>query len=120
MTNNPQKTTGHPRKVSKASSKVNSKQSDLYSKSLLTSYDSTERYPRSVLKLKSDKQTSKLHDTQKPYALLEWIIKTYTNEGDTVFDPCFGSNTTGVVCDDLKRVYYGCEEDVVSYNKGKK
>ena len=71
----------------------------------------TDRYPRDVLKFSSDKQKSKLHPTQKPYKLLEYFIKTYTNEGDIVLDPCRGSNTTGVVCDDLKREFWGIEND---------
>lgn len=120
-TYNPQKTTGH-KPINKYTKYLTTQNNtNLYGKMTkeISGGGETDRYPRSVLKFKSDKQTCKLHDTQKPYALLEWIIKTYTNEGDTVFDPCFGSNTTGVVCDDLKRIYYGCEEDIVSFNKGK-
>jgi site-specific DNA-methyltransferase (adenine-specific) len=66
----------------------------------------------------SDKQKLALHETQKPYALVEYFIKTYTNEGDTVLDPCRGSNTTGVVCDVLNRGYIGIEADEVHYKKG--
>lgn len=50
------------------------------------SYDSTSRYPRDVIKFASDKQRSGLHATQKPVDLCEYIIRTYTNPGDTVFD----------------------------------
>lgn len=56
------------------------------------------RYPGDVLKFKSDKQTLNLHPTQKPVALEEYFIKTYTNEGDTVLDNCCGSGTTGEAC----------------------
>ena len=54
-------------------------------------YISTERYPRSVLKFKTDKQQSCLHSTQKPVALLEYLIRTYTKEGDIVLDFAMGS-----------------------------
>ena len=63
-TYNPHKTTGHKRKVSSAESKVNSKETECYGKHDLTSYDSTERYPRSVIKTSTDKQKSKLHPTR--------------------------------------------------------
>ena len=103
-TYNPQKTTGHKRKVSKAEHKVNCKESEVYNKNTkLTSYDSTERYPRSVLKFSSDKQKSKLHPTQKPLALIEYFIKTYSNEGDMVLDNVAGSFTTAVGCQNLNR-----------------
>ena len=71
----------------------------------------TTRYPRSVLTFASDKQTCHLHDTQKPLALCEYMIKTYTNEGDLVLDSCMGSNTTGLACKNLKRRYIGIEKD---------
>lgn len=95
-TYNPQKTTGHVRKVSTADHKRNSKDSTNYGKSVKVGYDSTERYPRSVLTFPSDKQKSKYHPTQKPVPLLEYFINTYSNEGDTVLDNTCGSGTTGV------------------------
>jgi DNA modification methylase len=118
-TYNPQKTTGHKRKVSKAEHKINSKESEVYNKNTkLTSYDSTERYPRSVLKFASDKQKSKLHPTQKPLALIEYFIKTYTNEGDMVLDNVAGSFTTAVGCDNLKRKCVAIELLEKYYNVG--
>ena len=83
---NPQKTTGHPRKVSKASHKINSKRGEVYQYYGNTTYDSTERYPRTVLTFPTDKQKLALHPTQKPVALIEYFIKTYTKEGDLVLD----------------------------------
>lgn len=74
-------------------------------------YDSTERFPRSVLKFPSDKQTSTLHPTQKPVALLEYLIKTYSNEGDTVLDNCMGSGSVGEACLRQKRKFVGMEKD---------
>ena len=52
-----------------------------------------------------------LHPTQKPVALMEYLIKTYTNEGETVLDFCFGSGTTGVACKNLNRNFIGIELD---------
>lgn len=118
-TYNPQKTKGHTRKVSKAEHKTNCKESEVYNKGQKnTTYDSTERYPRSVLKFSSDKQKSKLHSTQKPLSLVEYLINTYTNKEDVVLDNCFGSNTTGLACQNLERKYIGIEKDKESYEKG--
>ena len=67
-----------------------------------------KRYPLSVLKFNSEKG---LHPTQKPVALLEWLIKTYTNENDTVLDNCMGSGSTGVACVNTNRKFIGIELD---------
>ena len=53
----------------------------------------------------------KLHPTQKPIELLEWLINTYSNIGDTVLDNCMGSGTTGVACKNLNRNFIGIELD---------
>jgi DNA modification methylase len=66
-----------------------------------------ERYPVDLIKLNRDK--SKIHPTQKPVALLEYLIKTYTNEGDIVLDNCMGSGSTGVACVNLNRSFIGME-----------
>lgn len=111
-TYNPQMTSGHARKTSKRKT-VNS---ECYGKALsLTEYDSTERYPRSVQFFSSDKQKSKLHPTQKPVALMEWLVKTYTTEGDVVLDFCMGSGTTGVACINTNRNFIGIEKDDTIY-----
>ena len=73
-----------------------------------------------MIKFASDKQKTALHKTQKPLALLEYLIKTYTNEGDLVLDPCFGSNTTGLACINLNRNYIGIEKDTTFYEIGEK
>lgn len=107
---NPQKTTGHERKVSKAEHKINCKDSECYNPNTqLTTYDSTERYPRSVQIFKSDKQKCNLHQTQKPLALMEYLIKTYTNEGDLILDFTCGSSTTLVAAQNLYRKCIGIE-----------
>ena len=69
----------------------------------------TERYPVNTLTFKRDK--SKIHPTQKPVALMEYLIKTYTNEGETVLDFTAGSFTTGVACVNLNRKFIGIELD---------
>ena len=89
-TYNPQKTTGHTavNKYTKYIATQNNSQ--IYGKvnKQLSGGGNTDRYPRNVLKFASDKQKSKLHPTQKPVALLEYLIKTYTNEKETVLDNC--------------------------------
>lgn len=71
----------------------------------------TTRYPRSVLTFSSDKQKCYLHPTQKPLALCEYMIKTYTNEGNLVLDNCMGSGTTGLACKNLHRRFIGIEKE---------
>uniref|UniRef100_A0AAU6W2Y8 DNA methyltransferase n=4 Tax=unclassified bacterial viruses TaxID=12333 RepID=A0AAU6W2Y8_9VIRU len=107
-TYNPQMTTGHQRRTAKRKT-VNS---ECYGKALsLTEYDSTERYPRSVQFFSSDKQTANYHPTQKPVAWMEFLIRTYTNEGDAVLDNTMGSGTTGVACINAGRKFIGIEMD---------
>ena len=108
---NPQKTTGHTRKVSKAKHKVNCVNTTDYGKHGLTTYDSTERYPKSVITFSKDSQHSALHPTQKPVALLEYLIKTYTNKGQTVLDNCMGSGSTVIACLKTNRDFIGIELD---------
>lgn len=105
---NPQMTSGHDRKTSKRKT-VNS---ECYGKAFaLTEYDSTERYPRSVQFFSSDKQAGSFHPTQKPVAWMEFLIKTYTNEGQTVMDNTMGSGTAGVACRKNCRKFIGIEMD---------
>ena len=74
-------------------------------------YESTERYPRSIQVFSTDTQNSSLHPTQKPVALFEYLIKTYTNEGDLVLDNCAGSGTTGISCLNTNRNYILMEKE---------
>lgn len=71
--------------------------------------NSGTRYPRSIIQFPLDKE--KLHPTQKPAALLEYLINTYTNEGETVLDNCMGSGSTGVACINTDRNFIGYELD---------
>ena len=68
------------------------------------------RYPRSVIKIPNDNHNS-LHPTQKPVPLLEYLIRTYTNEGETVLDNCMGSGSTGIACINIGRNFIGMELD---------
>lgn len=79
----------------------------------------TDRYPRQLLTFSSDKQKNYLHPTQKPLALMEYLVKTYTNEGDMVLDFTMGSGTTGVACKKLNRNFIGIELDENYFNIAK-
>lgn len=74
-----------------------------------TAVSDGKRYPMQILEYNHD--TERLHPTQKPVALLEYLIKTYTNEGDIVLDNCMGSGSTGVACINTKRSFIGIEVD---------
>jgi len=92
--------------------KVNYKtKTEVYAKSLHGEVSSKRpdlRYPSSVQKFNRERG---FHPTQKPVALFEYLIKTYTNEGDTVLDNVMGSGTTGVACKNLNRNFIGMELD---------
>lgn len=70
-----------------------------------------QKHPKSILTFSNANQRGKVHPTQKPVALMEYLIKTYTNEGDTVLDNCMGSGTTGVACGNTGRNFIGIEKD---------
>ena len=105
MKYNPQKTLGKPYK------QVSGKQSKNWKggkvEGFETNNESGERHPRTVQFFQRDKD--KLHPTQKPLALFEYLIKTYTDKDDLVFDPFIGSGTTAVAAKMLGRNYIGIE-----------
>ena len=76
------------------------------------------RYPRSIQRFNTGKNKS-VHPTQKPVALLEYLIKTYTNEGEIVLDNCMGSGSTGVACKNTNRDFIGIELDEKYFNVAK-
>ena len=82
-----------------------------------TTVSNGDRYPISILKFKRDK--NKVHPTQKPVALLEYLIKTYTNEGMTVLDNTMGSGSTMVACVNTNRKGIGIELDENYFNIAK-
>lgn len=77
------------------------------------------KYPKSILTISNASQKGKVHPTQKPVALCEYLIKTYTNEGETVLDNCMGSGSTGVACKNLNRNFIGIELDDGYFNIAK-
>lgn len=68
-------------------------------------------YPTSVLEISNASKAGLVHPTQKPVALMEYLIRTYTNEGETVLDNTMGSGTTGVACANSGRRFVGIERD---------
>jgi len=106
---NPQMTHGHIRKMSTKSKSLNS---EVYKKNTKTvSYNSTDRYPRSVQIFNQDTQKSSLHPTQKPINLIEYLIKTYTNKGELILDFTAGSGTTAVAAINTHRKYICIERN---------
>jgi len=77
------------------------------------------KFPRSIISIKSTDSTKNLHPTQKPVALMEYLIKTYTNENETVLDFTMGSGTTGVACQNTNREFIGIELDENYFNIAK-
>ena len=101
---NPQKTNGKPYEQKRGTP------SDVYrGKDLHTTKSDGKRFPLSWKIFKKDKE--KLHPTQKPIALCEYLVKTYTEENDTVLDFTMGSGSTGVACKNLNRQFIGIEKD---------
>jgi len=68
-------------------------------------------YPTSVIEISNASKKGLVHPTQKPVALMEYLIRTYTQEGETVLDNCMGSGTTGVACVNTNRNFIGIEKD---------
>ena len=119
---NPQKTTGH-----KPTNYFEHKTSNISTNYGTTNKGfknggSTERYPRSVQVFKTDKQKCALHPTQKPVALCEFLIRTYTNPGATILDNTMGSGTVGVATLNVgeERKFIGIELDENYFNIAKK
>ena len=116
-TYNPQKTTGHKPINSYTKKASVQNKTELYGevKQDVSGGGETDRYPRSVLIFPSDKQIMKntpfLHPMQKPLALCEYFIKTYSNEGDLILDNVCGSGTTGVAAKNLKRDFILIEKE---------
>lgn len=99
--------------------KLGSLVDDSNSKKVHEYIDTGYRYPTQIWKFKRDVLKSNLHPTQKPVALLEELIKTYSNEGDVVLDNCMGSGSTGVACLNTNRDFIGIEKDEKYFNIAK-
>jgi len=105
---NPQMGTGKPFKSKPSKSPV----AEVYAKGGLTGVSQENhgtRFPNSILRVKASDGKKSQHPTQKPVALCEWLIKTYTVEGQTVLDNCMGSGTTGVAAVNTGRNFIGME-----------
>ena len=106
---------GKIKKIKRNGNNGNSETSPLkYSDNRVSIY--TEKYPTSIKKFKRDKG---LHPTQKPVALLEYLIKTYTKENEIILDNCMGSGSTGVACVNTNRNFIGMELDNNYFNTAK-
>lgn len=109
----PQKTEGKPYK------QMAGKMSDNWKgglKQVVTDNKDGKRHPKTIQKFTRDKG---YHPTQKPVSLLEFMVNTYTNRGDLVFDPTMGSGTTGVACRNLGRDFIGIELNEDYFNIAK-
>ena len=114
-TYNPQKTKGKPYKA-----KIGNRTTTNYGTfngDFHTENTTGDRYPVDIIKFSKEQG---LHSTQKPVALLEYLIKTYTNEGDLVLDFTMGSGSTGVACLNTNRRFIGIELDENYFNIAKK
>lgn len=111
---NPQKTKGKPY-IARVKGLPFSNQN--YRERIDTINTSGDRYPRSVLKFNKDRKL--IHSTQKPVALFEWLIRTYSNEGDLILDNCSGSGTTAIAAMNCGRNYILIEKDEKYYELSK-
>lgn len=113
-TYNPQFTQGQPlhTKGSKYKDKpVNNQNYGAFDAADDSRAGSTEKYPTSILSYQKPHPSVAKHRTEKPVALLEYLIKTYTNENETVLDNCMGCGNTGVACINTNRNFIGMELD---------
>ena len=110
---NPQGLVWNPRKKSRS---PNTSGSNCYGKHGSDNIATWQGYPTERIEIKNE---NGLHPTQKPVALMEYLIKTYTNEGETVLDFTMGSGTTGVACKNLNRDFIGIELDKDYYEIAK-
>ncbi len=113
-TYNPQKTKGVPYVAKHSASRDSLNYGTTKNITQTTVNETGDRFPRSIVKVNHDKE--KLHTTQKPVELFEWLIKTYTNEGETVLDPFGGSGTTGVACLNTNRNFILIEKEQKYYD----
>ena len=82
-------------------------------------YTYKDKFPISIIEISNANQKGKLHPTQKPVALLEYLIKTYTNEGELILDNCMGSGSTGIACLNTNRKFIGIELEKNYFNIAK-
>ena len=117
-TYNPQMTEGTP--YDKGTAVRDTEAYGKQTKAIHVKNDTGMRFPRSVLYFKTAESEGKFHPTQKPCSLMEYLVKTYSNENDVVLDPCMGSGTTGVACVNTNRKFIGIELDKNYFDIAKK
>jgi len=105
-----------PLRTNKVKNGKMGKLTDSSEKKVFEYKDNGTRYPTQVLKFQRDCLKSNLHPTQKPVSLCEYLIKTYTNEGDLILDNCAGSGSTLVAAKKLNRQFIGIEKEKEYYN----
>lgn len=108
-TYNPQMVKGNP--YDKGTAVRDTEAYGVQTKAVHVVSDSGLRYPRSVLYFRTAESEGKYHPTQKPIALMEYLVNTYSNPNDVVLDPCMGSGTTGLACKTTNRQFIGIEKD---------
>ena len=111
---NPQKTDGKPYTCVSGKQKHNTLNNGSAKDGKFKTISDGKRHPRNIIKFSHDK--NKQHPTQKPIALMEYLIKTYTNENETVLDFTMGSGSTGVAAKNLNRNFIGIEQDQKYFN----
>ena len=107
-TYNPQFEPGKPYKQRRAGRRVDTGENYKKIRARTDTVNGGQRYPQTIIKCA--RETGQ-HPTQKPVALMEYLIRTYTNPGDVVLDNCMGSGTTGVACVNTGRSFIGIEKD---------
>lgn len=91
-----------------------------YNADIYSNITTTEKFPISILKIQKEHDSTQYHPTQKPVELLRYLVRTYTNEGETVLDSCCGSGTTAIACIREKRNFICIEKDPNFYDVAKK
>jgi len=112
-TYNPQMVLGKPNNSVGKGIRKKANESGANTKTVTNKTDGV-KHPKSVIKI--NRESKPIHPTQKPVALFEYLIKTYTNEGETVLDNCAGSGTTAIACLNTNRNYIVMEQDENYYN----
>lgn len=108
------------RRIKKGTGKIQGLDDSAYGVRKDSSGEYDFRQPTSILEISNADRTNRLHPTQKPVALFEYLIKTYTDEGDLVLDNCAGSFTTAIACENLNRNWICIEKETRYCDIGRK
>ena len=114
-TYNPQMTSGDP--YDKGKALRDCEQYGKQTKAVHVKNEEGTRYPRSVIYFKTAESEGKFHPTQKPVELYRWLVRTYSNPGDTILDPCMGAGTTGIAANMEDRKFIGIEREKEYFDK---